>query len=201
MQVILDEQTVELDGPSLGELLHAARKRLADDSGRVVVEIAIDGRRLDDQQITDRQSEDVSDLSVAFTSADPKALAVETLEQVRTRLTDAEDDQKEAADLLQRDQKQNALQKVGSSIEAWLQVQQAVLQSTVLLGINLDDLSVDGEPAHALTTQAVERLNDVKEFIQADDTVALADSLEYEWPETTAKWHTLIDELIKAINA
>ncbi|MBB6428412.1 hypothetical protein [Algisphaera agarilytica] len=200
MQVILDEQTVELDGPSLGELLHAARKRLAD-GGRVVVEIAVDGHKLDDKQITDRQGEDVSAMSVAFTSADPKALAVETLEQVRSRLTDAEEDQKEAADLLQRDQKQNALQKVGSSIEAWLQVQQAVLQSTVLLGINLDDLSVDGEPAHALTTQAVERLNDVKEFIQADDTVALADSLEYEWPETTAKWHTLIDELIKAITA
>ena len=200
MQVILDEQTVELDGPSLGQLLDAARKRLGDEGGRVVVEIALDGRKLDDQQITDRHDEDVSGVSVALTSADPKALAVETLEQVRGRLHDAEADQKDAADLFQRDQTQNALHKVGESIEAWLQVQQAVLHSTMLLGIDLDEVQVDGEPAHALTTQALERLNDVKECIQAGDTVALADSLEYEWPQTTAKWHTLLDTLVRTIN-
>lgn len=200
MQVILDEQSVELPGPSLGELLDAARKKLAD-GGRVVVEVAIDGNKLDEQQITDRQGEDVGRLDVRFTSADPKALAVETLEQVRARLGDAEEFQKEAADLLQRDQTQNALHKVGESIEAWLQVQQAVLHSTVLLGIDLDQIVVHGEPAHALTTQALERLQDVKAYLQANDTVALADALEYEWPETTAKWHTLIDEVIAKIKA
>ncbi|MEM1107148.1 MAG: hypothetical protein AAGH99_00470 [Planctomycetota bacterium] len=200
MQVTMDEQSIDLTGPSLGELLDAARQRLAD-GGRVVVEVAIDGHKLDEQQITDRQGEDVAGLDVRFTSADPKSLAVETLEQVRGRLNDAEESQKEAADLLQRDQTQNALKKVGESIEAWLQVQQAVLHSTVLLGVNLDEVRVGDEPAYALTTQALDRLTDVKEFIQAQDTVALADALEYEWPETTAKWYTLIDELIKAISA
>lgn len=198
MQVILDEQPIELAGPSLGALLDAARKQLAN-GGRVVVEVCVDGRKLDEQQITDRQNENVADVSVKFTSADPKALAVDTLEQVRSRLGDAESYQKEAADLLQRDQTQNALHKVGESIEAWLQVQQAVLHSTVLLGINLDQITVGDEPAHALTTQALDRLKDVKEYIQANDTVALADALEYEWPETTAKWHTLIDEVIAKI--
>lgn len=200
MQVMLDEQSVELPGPSLGQLLDAARKQLAD-GGRVVVEVAVDGHKLDEQQITDRQGEDVGTLDVRFTSADPKALAIDTLEQVRARLGDAEEYQKEAADLLQRDQTQNALHKVGESIEAWLQVQQAVLHSTVLLGINLDTIEIAGEPAHALTTQALERLQDVKAYLQANDTVALADALEYEWPETTAKWHTLIDEVIAEIKA
>ncbi|MEO1236700.1 MAG: hypothetical protein AAFX76_07930 [Planctomycetota bacterium] len=198
MQITLDDQTVDLDGPSLGQLLDAARDRLAD-GGRVVVEVAVDGHKLAEDQILARRDDDVADLDVRFVSADPRKLAVDTLEQVRGRLGDAAELQQEAADLLQRDQTQPALKKVGESIEGWLQVQQAVLHATVLLSIDLDTLTVDGEPAHALTTEALARLEDVKGHLQAGDTVALADALAYEWPETTAKWHALIDAVVEAI--
>ncbi|MEM7625407.1 MAG: hypothetical protein AAF333_07255 [Planctomycetota bacterium] len=206
MQVYLDEQPIELPGPSLGTLLDAARRRLADDAeggsgGRVVVEVAVDGHKLGEDQITARADEDLGDLEVRLVTADPKQLAVDTLEQVRGRLGEAQELQQEAADLLQQDQTQPALQKVGESIEAWLQVQQAVLQSAVLLSIDLDKLDIDGQPAHALTAQALERLEDIKAFIQANDTVALADALQYEWPETTTQWHRLIDEVVAAIQA
>lgn len=204
MQVFLDEQSIELPGPNLGSLLDAARRRLADAEGasqRVVVEVAVDGHKLGEDQIAERAEEDLGDLEVRLVTADPKQLAIDTLEQVRGRLGEAQEMQQEAADLLQQDQTQPALLKVGESIEAWLQVQQAVLQSTVLLSIDLDKLEIDGQPAHALTTTALERLEDVKVFIQANDTVALADALQYEWPETTSQWHRLIDEVIKAIKA
>lgn len=198
MQVFLDDQAVDLPGPSLGQLLDAARTKLVD-GGRVVVEVAVDGHKLDEEQITARADEAIADQEVRFVTADPRKLAVDTLEQVRGRLSEAQELQQAAADLLQRDQTQPALQKVGESIEAWLQVQQAVLQSAVLLGIDLDKLDIDGQPAHALTSAALERLQDIKAFIQANDTIALADALQYEWPETTDRWHRLIDEVINAI--
>ncbi|MEL7088654.1 MAG: hypothetical protein AAGL98_09485 [Planctomycetota bacterium] len=202
MQVYLDEQAIELPGPNLASLLDAARRRLADAEGavrRVVVEVAVDGHKLGEDQIAQRAEDDLGDQEVRLTTADPQQLAVDTLDQVRGRLAEAQEMQQEAADLLQQDQTQPALQKVGESIEAWLQVQQAVLQSAVLLGIDLDTLDIDGQPAHALTTAALERLEDIKVFIQANDTVALADALQYEWPETTSQWHRLIDEVIAAI--
>jgi hypothetical protein len=200
MRVFLDDQAVDLPGPNLGALLDDARRQLAN-GGRVVVEVAIDGLKLAGDQIDARRAEDASQQEVRFTSADPKALAVETLRQVRVRLSDAETLQQEAADLLQQDSPEEALQKVGQSIEAWLQVQQAVLQSTVLLGLDLDQVQVDGEPAHHLTSQALEQLQDIKAFLQANDTVALADALQYEWPETAAKWGRLIDQLVADIGA
>jgi hypothetical protein len=198
MPVFLDDQAIELPGPSLGQLLDTARQQLAD-GGRVVVEVAVAGQKLDEQQIGERAAEDIADQEVRLFSADPKALAVETLDGVRHRLHDAEKLQQDAADLLQRDQPQEALQNVGRSIEAWLQVQQAVLQSAMLLGINLDQIDVDGQPAHELTSRALEQLHDVKGFLQNDDTVALADALQYEWPETAAQWSRLIDALIAKI--
>lgn len=199
MQVYLDEQPVELPGSHLAALLDAARKRL--DGARVVVEVAVDGDKLNEQEITDRAEEKLGDVDVRLVTADPRELAIETLEQVRGRLGDAQELQQDAADLLQQDQTPPALQKVGQSVEAWLQVQQAVLQSAVLLNLDLDRIDVDGRPAHELTSQAVEQLGDVKTFIQANDTVALADALQYEWPETTAQWHRLIDALVAQIKA
>lgn len=200
MQVYLDEQPVELAGPSLGELLDAARARLAGDQ-RVVVEVSIDGQTLGESQISEQVAEPMGEREVRLTSADPRDLAVETLDQVRGQLNEASKAQAEAADLFQQDKTVDALNQVGQSIQAWLQVQQAVLHSAVLLNINLDQVMVDGEPAHVLTTASLEQLQDIKSFIQANDTVSLADALAYEWPETTAKWHALIDTLIDTIRA
>lgn len=198
MQVYLDEQPVDLAGPSLGELLDAARARLAEDK-RVVVEVSIDGQTLGEGQISESVSEPIGEREVRLTSADPRDLAVETLDQVRGRLNEASQAQAEAAELFQQDKTVDALNRVGKSIEAWLQVQQAVLHSAVLLHINLDEVMVDGEPAHVLTTASLEQLQDIKTFIQANDTVSLADALAYEWPETASKWHALIDTLIDTI--
>ena len=72
-----------------------------------------------------------------------KSLAVDTLEQIRGRLADAAALQRDAAALLQQDQAQAGYEKMGESIGAWLQVQQAVLHAPMLLGINLDEVQVD----------------------------------------------------------
>ena len=203
MPVYLDQQPAQLSAPTLGQLLAAAREHLAAPAGgpprRVVVEIAVDGQPVPEAQLNDRLGDDIAQQEVHLTTADPRDLAVQTLRDVQHALGQAQQLQQEAADLLQQDQTPAALQKVGQSIETWLQVQQAVLQSTVLLSINLDQLEVDGQPAHALTTDAVQQLQDIKTFIQANDTVALADALQYEWPEITQHWHTLIDTLVTTI--
>ena len=200
MRIFLDEQAVDLTGGSLGELLDGARRRLTD-GGRVVVEVAVDGAKLGEEQLTAMAEEVLGERELRLTSAEPRALVVETLEQVRGRLTAAGELQQEAADLLQQDEAAAALTKVGESIEAWLQVQQAVLHSAMLLQLDLDRLMVDGQPAHRLTDEAVQQLQDVKAYIQSQDMVALADTLAYEWPETTARWQRLLDVMIDTIKA
>ena len=209
MPTYIDDQPVSLTGPSLKELLDAARARLATPEAgtqphggpaRVVVEILLDGEKLDPETLAARGGDDMSGHEIRMNTADPARLAVDTLEQVRGRLADAATAQKEAATLLQQDQAQAGYEKVGGSVAAWLQVQQAVLHTAMLLGINLDELAVGGQPAHTVTQRSLEQLESLKRHLKAQDPVSLADSLAYEWPELTDQWFELIDTLIETID-
>ena len=44
------------------------------------------------------------------------------------------------------------------------------------------------------------RLNELYEYLTNRDTVALADTLAYEWPDVTKRWQSVVDDLIQAID-
>lgn len=109
--------------------------------------------------------------------------------------------QQDAADLLQRGETQAGFQRVGEAVKPWLETQQAVVQSAALTGVSLDDLQVDGEPVQACINSLLASLKELRDLITSQDTVALADVLQYEWPDTTAKWRRLMASLREQINA
>ena len=202
MPVYLDDVAVDAAGPSLGALLDAVRDRLAAEGGeRVVVEVHVDGEAVGEAALAARRDEPVDGAEVRLVTADLKVLAVDTLDQVRGRLDEASNLQADAADLLQQDQAAEAFGKIGESIGAWLQVQQAVLHAAVLLKIDLNTITVDRAPAHDVTAEAVEKIHAVKDALQAGDTIALADTLAYEWPDLAARWDRLIATLIERIES
>lgn len=199
MATYLDDQAVELPGDDLGTVLAAARQRLEGD-GRVVIEVAMDGQTLSAEELEHQDQLPVpADSEVRLYTADPAALSVQTLEQVRAGLSHAADLQDQAADLLQQDQTRAAMEKVGQVVEIWLQVQQAVLHAAMLTGVNLDELKVDGVPLSESTQDLIDKLHALKDAINQQDTVGLADALGYEWPEVVDRWDRLVGELIARI--
>jgi len=200
MPIYLDGKATELAGEKLGAVIDAAQKRLAG-SGRVLVEIQLNGRSLVGDEIETQRDVGVAGADLKLESADPRQLAVQTLEAVRVGLDDARVAQGEAADLLQRDQPTHAMEQIGRAVEVWQQTQQAVLHTTMLLGIDLSQRQFEGKPITATTDALLANLRTLRDAIANRDLVALADSLNYEWPETTAKWDRLIAEIIKWVNA
>jgi hypothetical protein len=196
MPIYLDGQAVDLPGDNLGAVLDAAQQRL-EPAGRVLVEVLLNGEPLLGEQLDTNRDVVIGDAKVHLESADPRELAEATLEQVRLGLMDARELQLEAADLFQQDKSNEAMQHVGRAIEAWQQAQQAVLQSTLLLGIDLDKQTFDGRPMNDLTDALLNQLKGLRDLISAGDTVGLADSLAYEWPAMTDRWDRLIRELIR----
>ena len=108
MTVYLDDEAVELSGESLGGVIRAANRRLAD-RGRIVVEVTLEGQGLGEAELARRQDEVLGLQRLDLRSADPRELALDVLEQVRARLLQVRQEQQEVADLLQQDRPAEAL--------------------------------------------------------------------------------------------
>jgi len=198
MVVFVDDNAIELQGANLDELLGGAQAHLAS-SGRVVVDVVIDGETLDGEQLDQPDQVTTEGREVRLYTAEARALAVDTLKQVRQRLTEANQHQHEASRLLQQDQPAEAMQHVSQAIEVWLQTQQAVQHSAALLQLDLNAMKVDGQAVSAIIQALADQLNQLKASLNDGDTVGLADALAYEWPGTIQQWDRLIETLIEQI--
>jgi hypothetical protein len=198
MSVFVDDEPAALSGQTLDALLGAARQHL-EGSGRVVVDVTVEGEALSGAQLEQPEQVSTDGKEVRFYTADPRQLAVDTLRQVKDQLSEAQPMHEQAAELLQQDQPSEGLQKVAQLVEVWLQTQQAVQHSATLLGMDLDALEVEGTPMSQLTDHLAEQLRGLKDMLNNGDTVALADALAYEWPETVQQWTGLVQALIDRI--
>lgn len=200
MAVYLDDQAVALPGESLGAVLRSATEQMQRD-GRIVVEVQVDGRPLSGEQIAEQSAAAVAGAEVRLYSADPAALAVDALEQVRTRLAGVRQAQQQAAEAFQQDRGNDALARLGEAIDGWLRSQEAVTMAADLVGIDLVTLDVDGRPGAELMTGLIEGLQGLKDAVVRGDTVQLADALAYEWPTLVDAWDRLIESLVDRIEA
>lgn len=200
MAIFLDDEPVQLAGKNLAELIASATRHLSDD-GRVVVEVMVDGSVLNAEEMSQRKDNALEDAEVRLVSADPVALSVSTLYQVRDQLPQATSLHEQAAECLQQDNPTEALKLLAEVIGVWMQTQEAVLGSAGVVGLGLDQVKVGDEPMSDFTDELIKQLQDLKELIVAGDTVALADTLAYEWPPIVDRWDALIGELIQKIDS
>jgi len=66
----------------------------------------------------------------------------------------------------------------------------------VLVGVNLDEQTLDDKPVAETINALAAQLRELRDLLTSGDTVALADSLAYEWTETVDRWQRLIGELV-----
>lgn len=165
----------------------------------MVVQVQVDGEMVVDEALESEAPTDFSQTDVQVYSAKPAELAVGALEQARAMIEDASGQQEQAAELLQKDQTAEALTQVGESIQGWIQAQQAVTAVAQLLGLDLTAIQVEDETVAARTHELLARLVELKNTIESNDHVALADALAYEWPETTQRWDAALGALVQHI--
>ena len=114
-------------------------------------------------------------------------------------LTEADELQREAAELLQSDKGTVAMDKLGEALSIWLCVQEAIVGGTQLLGLDLETLTVGGKPLPDAIRRLTDRLNAVRLGLKESNAIELADTLLYEFPPIVEEWRRLLSELQERI--
>lgn len=198
MAIYLDDREADLEGRTLGELLEAAVRRLQSD-GRMVVEVQLDGRTLTGDALTEQAAQTVSpEQELRLVSAAPGLVARQALEQVRQELLEQQPVLSDAAGKLQQDQAGAAFTLLGRINDVWLTTLQTIEQAARLLEVNLAELQVSGRQFSDCTNDLFAALQELRRQVQDQDTSALADALEHEWPDLIGQWDAVIGKLVDA---
>lgn len=194
MATYLDNRVVELAGETLNAKLQQAQDMLRA-GGRVLVEVHLAGRTLLGDELSNRATELLGDQELRLISATPWDLAASAMQGAASLLGELREAHQNAAELLQRDQTREALQKLATIVQHWRDVLQAVQHSLQMLGITLQEL----DPALAsVPVDTAVRLRTLTDCLRGRDTVGLADSLLYEWPSVLDGWEKLISRMLDA---
>lgn len=200
MPVYLDDKLMTGDAADLAAALAAAKAKLAG-TRRVIVEVTRGGEPVAVGDLASLGQQPVGDAELRLYSADTVDLALSILRPTMAMLEDLRQKQTQAADAFTGDNLAEGMRLLGQTMEAWNQAPQAVINSAALLNIDLRELSPQGRGADELATGLVEQLRALCEQLKAGDSVALADTLTYEWPQITDQWKALAQNLIQKIES
>ncbi len=200
MQILIDDLPCDMDANTVGEAIEGAAD-LARERGRLIVDVTVDGARWTQADLASTTRHAQTARVVRFSSAEPTELVRHTFAAAVDALTEADELQREAAELLQSDKGTVAMDKLGEAISIWLGVQEAIVSGTQLLGLDLETVTIGDKPFPEATRRLITRLAAVRSGLKQNNQIELADTLLYEFPPIVEEWRHLLAELRERIAA
>jgi hypothetical protein len=198
MQVFLDQEPFHIEVPTpatLGEWTALANQQ-ARGQNRVVVEIGCDGQRIAEDQLEQALAYEVNRIQrLEFNTCHTTTLVSSAFGQAVELLGRMGESQASAADLFNQGNNQQAIDLLQSAFSGWDQVQQAVAKSSQLLNWSLDDMQVQDQPVTEVLDQLAYLLREVRQSLENQDYVLLADLLQYEFGPLTTRWQEMLEGL------
>lgn len=200
MRVRLDDHELSVSGSSLDDALAAAAAQ-AEEAGRIIVEVVVDGRTLAESDLASTEQRAATPEAVELTSADFGETVSRTLADAGEALLEADHLQRAAAASFQADRSIEGYEAFQQALGIWTDVQRAVVTVTSAIGISLDDVPCGDSNGAAGIQRLNELLLTLREAVESQDPVGLADTLMYDMPDITTDWRELIIGLSERVGA
>jgi hypothetical protein len=191
MRVLIDDRPCDVTGDSVGAALAEAASR-AEASGRVIVEVVVDGERWGETELSSPERSQAAADEVQLVSADRGELVCRTLGEAADVLGEIDDLQRHSAESLQVGEVSDGMTRLGEALELWLLVQRSIDMSLQTMGIDLETVKHDGERIAASVNGLEQQLRGVRDALSRHDSVALADTLLFELPEVIEHWRGVL---------
>lgn len=200
MRILLDDHVCPFEAATIGAAVaHGAQ--LAEQSGRRVVDVAVDGAAWTDADLASPNKLAAPAGEVRMTTVCPADLLAETFLNAAQALLDAEELQRNAAKLLQADQPKAGMDALMEALQVWMNIQRAVVGG--LEFGRMDPASVQSSEGsfNAAVDDLNTRFTGLRDAMRSNDTVAVCDCLLYEFPATTKRWAAILAELARRADA
>jgi hypothetical protein len=195
MQVTVDEQKVDVPvepTQPLGDLVEQVRQRVCG-QGRIVAGISVDDQTLPPGELDEWLARPCEQLGeVKITSACPRTLAREAVREVGGLLGQCDQLGGNAVKELDAGHSARAMEHLAGCLGLFKSAQEAVSKAIKLNRMNLADLEVDGRSVAEVIASLGEKLGELRAAIEADDMVLLRDQLNYELPEVSSQWRSIL---------
>jgi len=194
MNIVLDGRRCDAKANSVGDAI-AAAAALAEQNGRRIVEVIVDGDRMTQSDLDSPSQMNAAAGEVQFVSVEPRAMVRETFLQAADSLEELDRLQRTAAELMQGDRLADAMTQLDEAISIWMMVQNAALTGVRFAGIDLDAVDLGDRSMQASIDELNRHLQRMIDALRNQDVVDLSDTLLYEMPDVVESWRTMLRAL------
>ncbi len=204
MRISVDDHLLEADFADVGTVEDALRQVQSSvcAPGHIVVALRCDGENVptNDMGPTLAKSASTLDLLEVFTG--PRTTLVrDAMNEASAALARTEEGCQRVADLLTEGNTAEGIQTLGECLRVWQQIHDAVSQSIQMLEIDSTQVTVNDEPLATLVRRPKDVLLQVKQALESQDHVLLADIMQYEFETVTRQWHDIVNCLRQCAEA
>jgi hypothetical protein len=186
---------------TIGGLISGLKSDLLAD-GKVVLSVSVDGRVADaeyQREIADRPAADFGEVSVE--TADPKALCLATLEEVRNHIQPIIDESGRISELIDTGKEAQALGRIIPCVEVWGAIVKAVHNIAQLMQVDINEVATSDEALSETLRSLVDLLQSIRNHMESRDLVSIRDVMKHEMPEVARRVGAQLEGLSNLVAA
>lgn len=196
MDVYLDDRPFAAQpADTVAQVIEQARASI--DTSRVILTIVCDGLDMTGDDLAKALAEPADRYDRLDLETGPShELIGEALAQALVILEETDSSRQQVAEWLTQGDTQQASEGLSQCFKNWGQVHTAIIESMALLGPEINEMLVQGQPIAAVLGEITGQLQQIKDALNAGDQVLLADQLQYEFDQATDRWKATIQAIL-----